>query len=103
MKISIKSLYLNSFSDILISYVALRLIKNFNDESVSASIMGISSESPVDSHRRLQLQIVKNGCSEMVERVVYRDAFPRFLNPVLYRLLPVKMIKKLVEWKFFDR
>lgn len=101
VKISIKSLYLNYFADKLISYVALRLVKNFNDENVSATIMGVSSKSSVDAHRRLHLQITNGDYQKVVERVVYRDAVPSFLSPVLYRLMPVKIINKIVELMFF--
>lgn len=102
MKVSIKSLYLNCFADRLISYVALRLIKNFNNENVWATIMGISSDSSVDPHRKLKLRESKEGCYNLVDRLIYQDAFPRFLNPALYRFLSIKLIKKIVEWKFLQ-
>jgi glycosyltransferase involved in cell wall biosynthesis len=101
MKISVKSLYLNSFSDRLIAYVALRLIKNFNDENVTASIMGITSSRHVDVHKKIQIQQKNGDRQETEERVIYRDAVPRFLSPVLYRLLTDASIKKIVEWRFF--
>jgi glycosyltransferase involved in cell wall biosynthesis len=97
----IKTLYLNFFTDKLISYVCLRLIKYFNNRDVLADLMGISSDRSVESYRNIQIEDHGRVSGKLTLRKMYQDAFPQILFPVARRFLSNNQINAIAEWRFF--
>lgn len=95
-KYSIKAFYPNFYTDSLISYVSLRLIKYFNDEQLTADIMGITSDRSVDVFRKIVLS--SGDC-----RTLYYDAIPLVAWKILHRIFPENFLKSISEYRFFGR
>ena len=100
----IKAFYPNYFSDDLIAYVCLRIVKYFNSNNVIADVMGICSNNTVKPYKKKPI-IINNGGGEItVERCIYHDAIPQILFwQTLSRVLNEKQLKVIAEWIFLRK
>lgn len=100
----IRVFYPNFFSNRLIAYVALRLGRHFNDNEVTADVMGISSDRSVDADRLLHYERSgADGDSGPEVRQLYVDAIPSWAWPVARRLLSDVARIRFAEYRFRQR
>lgn len=98
--IFIKAFYPNFYSDDLISYVSLRLIRYFNNQNVVASIMGITSDKSVRKYYAVRVRSTYSD-REYQKRSIYRNAIPFWIWYFVKRIFSSSTIQKISELRFF--
>jgi len=104
----IRAFYPNFFSDYLIAYVCLRLVRNFNTREVAADVMGLCSNDTVAHYKKRRSLAASNGrlvCGDaQIERRIYYDAVPSIaLWSVLARTLDYEQIRAIAEYRYCRR
>ena len=101
-KVRIKAYYPNFFRDELIAYVALRLMRFFNDDHVRADVMGISSKPSFHKEIKSGVTSTHQFKGSPFRGCIYRNAVPAgIIWSLVQRLFSYKQICAFAEWRFF--
>ena len=97
--IKLRALYLNYFSDKMISYVALRIIKYFNNSCFHATIMGYSADNSVIDNKNIKYFCNIN--KKLISKKIYKNIFPSFLWSFLLKITNDCNLKNIGSYIFY--
>ena len=100
----IKAFYPNFFSDRLIAYVCLSIIRNFNTNTSVADAMGLSSDTSMRPYKKSAVRHGNHQTGVIATPRIYYDAIPPTVCwPAISRILDNQKIQGIAESRYLRR